>query len=167
MTVGGVYTASLIVKSDDPINPRIVVPVTMTVVAPIYSLEVSADQAGSGEPGEVVTYTVTVTNTSVYPSDSFTVTLGASAYGTGLGAGEDPMILIGPLSPGESANFVVTVHIPTDALDGDHDTVQITVTSVGDPTRTVITNVTTNVYVVIIPPTNNPIYLPLIWKLYP
>jgi Kelch motif len=167
MTVGGVYTASLIVNSDDPFNPRIVVHVTMTVVAPVYSLEVSADQVGSGEPGEIVTYTVTITNTSVFPSDSFTATLGASAYDTGLGAGEDPWIIVGPLAPGESAAFVVTVHIPAEALDGDHDTVQITVASIGDPTKTVITNVTTNVYVVIVPPTNYPVYLPLIWKLYP
>jgi hypothetical protein len=167
MTVGGVYTASLILQSDDPINSRTVVSVTMNVVAPVYSLEVSADQVGSGEPGDIVTYTVTVTNTSEYPSDTYTVTLGASAYDTGLGAGEDPMIVVGPLAPGASATFVVRVHIPESALDGDHDTVQITVTSAGDPAQNAITNLTTNVYVVIVPPTSFPVYLPLAWKVYP
>jgi len=63
---------------------------------------------------------------------------------------------------GGTATFVVTVVIPEDALDGAHDTVQITVTSVGDPTKTAITNVTTNVYVSIVN-----VYLPLVWKASP
>jgi hypothetical protein len=162
MTVGGVYTASLILNNDDPQNPEIAVPVTMNVVAPVYGVEVSADQVGSGEPGDVLTYTVTVTNTSNFATDSFTVTLGTYVYTTTLSTG-----VVGPLAMGESATFVVTVLIPEGALDGEHDTVQITVTSVGDPTKTAIVNVTTNVYVVIIPPTNFPVYLPLIWKVYP
>jgi Kelch motif len=160
MTVGGVYTASLNIKSDDPVNSKLVVPVTMNVVEPVYGVEVSADQTGSGEPGGVVTYTVTVTNTSNFAADTFTVTLGTHAYTTTVGTA-----VVGPVAMGESATFVVTVTIPADALDGDHDAVQITVTSAGDPTKTATTTVTTNV--VIPPPTNFPVYLPLIWKVYP
>jgi len=146
MTVGSVYTASLILRSDDPLNPRAVISVTMNVVEPAYGVEVSADQVGSGRPGEVVTYTVMITNTSNFTADSFTVTLGAYLYDTGLGVGEEPLIVVGPVAMGESATFLVTVRIPQAALDGDHDTVQITVASAGYPTKTAITNITTNVF---------------------
>jgi hypothetical protein len=132
----------------------------MNVVEPAYGVEVSADQVGSGEPGGVVTYTVTVTNTSNFAADSFNVTLGSHAYTTTLSTA-----LVGPVPMGGTATFVVTVVIPDDALDGDSDTVQITVTSVGDPTKSAITNVTTNV--VVVPPSILPVYLPLIWKVYP
>jgi hypothetical protein len=156
LTIGASYTATLNVKSNDPMHGRLAVPVTMNVVEPVYGVQVSADQTGSGEPGTVVTYTVTVTNTSNFAVDSFNVTLGTHAYTTTVSTA-----VVGPLAMGASATFVVTVHIPTTALDGDHDTVQITVTSVHDATKTALVTVTTNVFVVIIPPTNIPVYLPL------
>ena len=154
MTVGGVYTASLLIASNDPVNDEIRIPVTMTVVAPVYGVEVSGDQVGVGERGDVVTYTVTITNTSNFSTDSFTVTLGTHVYTTSLSTA-----VVGPLAMGESATFVVAVVIPESAMGGDHDTVQITVTSAGDPTKTAITNVTTNVFV-----PNFKIYLPLVVK---
>jgi uncharacterized repeat protein (TIGR01451 family) len=157
MTVGDVFTASLLIVSNDPVNGEIEVPVTMHVIAPVYGVEVSGDQTGSGEPGDVITYTVTVTNTSNFATDSFTVTLSGNAYVTSVSTN-----VVGPLAMGESATFVVTVTIPDDALDGEHDTVQITVTSVGDPDQTGIVNLTTNVFVLVQPPML--VYLPLIWK---
>ena len=105
------------------------------------------------------TYTVMITNTSNFASDSFNVTLGAHVYVTGLGASGETTIVVGPLAMGESATFAVTVHISADALDGDHDTAQIIVTSAGDPNETALTNLTTNVFV----PIFN-VYLPLIWR---
>jgi hypothetical protein len=107
----------------------------------------------------VYTYTVMITNTSNFASDSFNVTLGAHVYVTGLGASGETTIVVGPLAMGESATFQVMVHVPADALDGDHDTVQIIVTSAGDPNETALTNLTTNVFV----PIFN-VYLPLIWR---
>jgi uncharacterized repeat protein (TIGR01451 family) len=155
LTVGASYTATLNIKTGDPVNPRIAVPVTMHVVEPAYGVEVSADQTGAGTPGSVVTYTVTVTNTSNFSVDSFNVTLGTHAYSTTVSTD-----VVGPLAMGESATFVVTVLIPDTALAGDHDSVQITVTSVGDPTKTAILNVTTNVYVTILN-----VYLPVMTRI--
>jgi hypothetical protein len=85
MTVGDVYTASLLVKTSDSIHDEIVIPVTMNVVARAYSVDVSPDQVGSGEPEDVVTYNVTITNTSNFSTDSFNVTLGTYTFDTGLG----------------------------------------------------------------------------------
>jgi hypothetical protein len=55
-------------------------------------------------------------------------------YDTGLGLGEETTIMVGPLAMGESATFLVMVHVPAEARDGDHDTAQIMVASVGGPT---------------------------------
>jgi hypothetical protein len=162
MTVGGVYTGSLIVKTDDPMSPKIEIPVTMNVVEPVYGIEISADQSGDCPPGLVYTYTVMITNTSNFSTDSFTVTVGTHVYDTMLGAGGETSLVVGPLAMGDSVTFQVMVHVPADAHDGDHDTAQITVTSAGDPTETAITNLTTNV-VEVIPPMYY-INLPLIWK---
>ncbi len=166
MTVGGVYTATLLLSSDDPVNYTIEIPLTLTVLSPGYSLEVSADQVGRGEPGEVVTYTFTVTNNTPYVSDSYSISLGPSVYDTGLGEAEIPVIVLGPVPAGGSATFVVTVHIPLSALDGDHDSVQITVTSLSDSAQAATIQVTTNVFVIEPPPPEKAkrVYLPLAWK---
>ncbi len=159
MTVGEVYTTTLEIWNNDPVISlwAFYIPVTMTVVTPTYGVAVSADQTGSGKPGEVVTYTVSVTNLSNGPTDSFTVTMGAHVYATGLGEGEDPTIVVGPLAVGASATFVVTMHIPGEAAYGDQDTVVITITSASDPTRTATVSVTTNVHL-------PRVFLPAVWK---
>jgi len=64
MTVGGIYTGSLNIRSNDSVNPVIVVPVTMNVIAPVFGVEISADQVAVVNPADVLTYTVTVTNTA-------------------------------------------------------------------------------------------------------
>jgi hypothetical protein len=155
LTVGSSYTATLNIKTGDPVNPKVSVPVTMNVVDPAYGLEVQADLVGSGKPGDTVTYVVTVTNTSNFSADSFTVALGSYVYTTTLSSN-----LVGPLAMGESATFEVTVVIPLDAADGDHDTVQCTIASVGDPTQFVIASMTTNVFVPILN-----VYLPVMTRI--
>jgi secreted trypsin-like serine protease len=67
--------------------------------------------------------------------------------------------MVGPLAMGATATFVVTVHIPRFAQNGESDTVQITITSIGDPTKKAITSVTTNIHV-----STYYIYLPLVRK---
>jgi hypothetical protein len=126
---GSVYTATLIIKTDDPVNPKIVVPVTMNVVDLAYGVAISPDDSLTGVPGETVVYAVTITNMSNGPSDSFTVSLGAAAWTSVLDVSE-----VGPLATGESAVVHVSVTVPEDVVLPAHDIVQVTATSQGDPT---------------------------------
>jgi uncharacterized repeat protein (TIGR01451 family) len=116
------------------------VPVTLHVVEPAYGVAISGDQSLTGLPGETVTYTVVITNASNGPTDSFTVTLGASAWTSTLS--DD---VVGPLGVGESAAVEVMVEIPADAMVGDTDVVQVTATSQGDPGESASADLTTGV----------------------
>jgi uncharacterized repeat protein (TIGR01451 family) len=136
----GTYTATLKVKSDDPMTGTHNVPVTLHVVEPAYGVAISGDQSLTGLPGETVTYTVVITNASNGPTDSFTVTLGASAWTSTLS--DD---VVGPLGVGESAAVEVVVEIPADALVGDADVVSVTATSQGDPGESASADLTTEV----------------------
>jgi uncharacterized membrane protein len=156
--VGTAYTATLVVKSDDPMHPKVMVPVTMNVVEPVYGMEVSADQEGDCPPGLAITYTVMVTNTSNFSTDSFTVTVYSAGYTTTV-----TTEMLGPLDMGESATFQVVVHVPAEAQEGDHDTAQVMVTSVGDPAEMAMVNITTNV--IVIPPPMYIIYMPVISRI--
>ena len=81
--------------------------------------------AQQGHPGEVLTYTLVVSNIGDF-EDSYTVTISAT-WGT------ITPIDIGPLLPGEVTTMLVTVQIPPDANHGDWDFAQITLTSQADP----------------------------------
>ncbi|NJN54581.1 MAG: hypothetical protein HC804_07380 [Anaerolineae bacterium] len=60
----GVYTGTLCINSNDPVTPLVTVPLTLTVVAQSFGVEVSTQDADlSGAPGTTVMYTVWVTNT--------------------------------------------------------------------------------------------------------
>ncbi len=103
----------------------------------------------SGDPGTVVTYTLTVTNMGNV-DDTFTVTLGSNSFSTN--APTD----VGPLGAGSSTTFNVVVAIPAGAVEGMTDTVNVTVTSQGNPLMTAGAALTTLV--------NRRLYLPLITK---
>ena len=134
--------------------PKLSVPVTMNVVEPMYGMIVSTDQEGDCPPDLSITYTVMVTNTSNFSTDSFTITVGTANYTTTVSTD-----MLGPLDMGESATFQVVVFVPAEAQEGDHDTAEIMVYSVGDPTEMAMTHITTNV--IVIPPTMYYIYLPV------
>ncbi len=138
MTVGSVFTASLAIETDDPMFPKINVPVTMTVVSPRYGLAISPDNSLTGAPGETVTYDVVITNESNGPPDSFSLSLSASQWMTVLDVEQ-----VGPLAPGESATVHVSVTVPLDVVLPDHDTVQVTATSQGDPAVSATASLTT------------------------
>ena len=78
-----------------------------------------------GHPGEVLTYTLLVSNIGDFV-DSYTVTISAT-WGT------VTPINVGPLLPGEDEEMLVTVEIPQGALHGDWDFAIITLTSQADP----------------------------------
>jgi carboxypeptidase T len=94
-------------------NCAMTVPVTSTLLTNVISytagLAVSPlNQAGSGDPGTPVTYTLSVTNTGEYP-DSIYPTLVEAAWQTSFPDS------IGPLASGGSASLVVTVTVPAEA----------------------------------------------------
>jgi len=95
---------------------------------------VSASQ--SGRPGELVTYTLTVTNTS-NTADTFTVTVSGNTWPTSAPA------TVGPVAAGASATFQVVVTIPTGVTGADTDTATVTVTSQTDNSKTAQATLTT------------------------
>ncbi len=125
----------------------------VTVVGYGVMVAPSAD-VQSGDPGTTVTYTLQVTNAG-NTTDMFSVTVGGNTWDTAA----DPTT-VGPLAAGESANVVVTVNIPTSAVGGDTDSATITITSRGDPTKSVSVTLTTLTMAEI--PVGWDIYLPLI-----
>jgi hypothetical protein len=83
----------------------------------------------SGAPGTTVTYTLSVTNTGTC-GDTFDVMSSGNTWPV------NTPVEVGPLAPGESADFDVTVDIPPEANDGDSDVVTITLGSQIDPATT-------------------------------
>ncbi|HOT91088.1 MAG TPA: S8 family serine peptidase [Anaerolineae bacterium] len=81
-----------------------------------------------GLPGQTLSATFSITNTGT-ATDRFTVTLTGAHWLTT--APES----VGPLPAGMSATLPVTVTIPAAALCDASDTVTLTATSAGDPTR--------------------------------
>jgi len=121
----GSYKAILSVKTDDPINPKVSIPVTMTVVAPSYGVALTPEtNALSASPGDTVTYTLHVTNTGNLPN-TFTI-----AY-SGNGWDVDLPVEVVTLDAGESTDVIVHVMIPAGTLPGSHDDVNITITGAG------------------------------------
>ena len=148
----GVYTATLKIKTDDPVGGLIEVPVTMNVVQ--YGIQLKADAiAKSGLVGDIVTYNVTITNTSLGASDSFDLSLlPGYVFPSALSTTSTP-----DLAPGESATVQVMVTIPEGALGGDKDMVTLKVTSHNNPTNTAEITFTTTVL-------SKYIFLPFIGK---
>jgi hypothetical protein len=108
--------------------------------------------AQSGEPGEVVSYTLTISNTGNV-SDTFAIALGGHEW-----AVEAPTSLT--LGATESAMFAISVTVPLTAVHALSDTLTLTVTSAGDEMVSA-TSVLTTTAVVPIPP-EKLLYLPAI-----
>jgi hypothetical protein len=139
----GEYTATLIVVHNDPTMEAINIPVTMHIVVPEYGFELIPEfDALSGDPGETVEYTLTLTNTGNVP-DTFEITFEGNDWDVYL-----PETSF-TLNPGASTAVSIHVDIPEDALAGDYDAVIVTATSQGDENLTASSTLTT---------TANPVY---------
>ncbi|MBN1584736.1 MAG: carboxypeptidase regulatory-like domain-containing protein, partial [Anaerolineae bacterium] len=110
----GEYYATIIVQTNDPLAPRLQVPVTMTVSS--YGVEwIPSIDARSGDPNTTVTYDLQITNTGL-TTDTFELDLASSVW---------PVTMppqVGPLAAGASASVQVHVTVPALAAGGATDT---------------------------------------------
>ena len=108
-----------------------------TVNILFHAVELSPEElSSSGDPGETVEYSLTLTNTG-NAADEFTVEAGESEW---------EVLLIETefeLQASESAQVFVHVDVPLDALAGDQDMVVITAISAGDGSETASSMLTT------------------------
>ncbi len=154
LTQTGTYTAELRIDGtfENNVDPLTVI---MHVVEPEYGLAMSGDMAASGEPGEMVMYTMTITNTGNV-EDTFDLTAAGHTWTTTL---SDSSITLGA---GESGTVMVHVTIPASAGDGDEDTTTVTATSTHDAGATASADMTTTA---VIPPLPTyTIFMPILLK---
>jgi uncharacterized membrane protein len=117
----------MFINSNDPLQPLVSIPVTLTVLGTQAGVEITPAEASlSGSPGETVVYTFTLTNLGTL-SDSFSLEE-SSIWTTTLSADTT-----GELGPGESFTFLASVTIPPEAQDGAQDVALLTATSANDP----------------------------------
>jgi uncharacterized membrane protein len=100
-----------------------------------------------GMPGETVTYTLHVTNTSPV-SNTINLALSGNTWTAQLSAAA-----VGPLAPGQGSAFTVSVAVPADAPGGASDVTTVTASSQSPgifPVTATLTT-TTNAYQVRMP----------------
>ncbi|MCC7431713.1 T9SS type A sorting domain-containing protein, partial [bacterium] len=88
---------------------------------------------GNGYPGDTVTYPYVIKNKGLN-ADSYNLAVSGNTYPTAFWANGNPITVTGTIVPGDSLVLSVEVAIPQTATLGFVDAVNITVTSVGDPT---------------------------------
>lgn len=122
---------------------------TTTVRTPqVASVTIAPDNTGSGQPGELLTYQHTVTNTGDFATQ-FTLT---AVSDQGWSVMVTPALL--DLDAGASAPVTVSVQIPPTASSGQVDATTVTVADVGLTAQDTAVNTTTviGVYGVLIGP---------------
>lgn len=131
-------TSTSVVTATSQGQPATTAAVTLTTtVAAVYGVQASASPAvRSGNPGAVVTHTLTVTN-SGNATDSFSVVL------TGTYPATANTSALAGLAKGASAPLTVTVDVPADAAAGASDPLTVTVISAGSPAARAAVVVTT------------------------
>ncbi|RIK34117.1 MAG: hypothetical protein DCC55_33690 [Chloroflexi bacterium] len=93
---------------------------------PVAGVTLNAStSAATAEAGTVVEYRLTVTNTGS-ATDSFVVTV-TSGWSATLSTGR-----VGPLAPGASSEFSVTVTVPAEAADGESNVATVSAVSQAD-----------------------------------
>ena len=122
---GLVHVAELTALSSNPAIQATAVNTTTVLIQPDVTLE--PDNAQLANPGELVVYQHTLTNSGNVP-DTFTLTA-ASSQGWAVNLGLSSVTL----PAGESASVVLTVTVPLAAAPGVHDVTTVTATSTIDP----------------------------------
>ncbi len=121
---------------DDPARSASSV-LTTTAFLPVYGAALSPPTAAqSGGAGELVIYTLRLTNTGNL-SDSFALGAAGAAWTTTLPS------QAGPLPPGVGEALLVMVRIPAAARDGERDMVTVTAVSSEEPSSSASSLLTT------------------------
>ncbi|MBE0411260.1 MAG: hypothetical protein IBX69_16180, partial [Anaerolineales bacterium] len=136
----GEYHATLRINNDTPYG-RVDVPVTMIVVEfANYGVDlVPAEVNQTGEAGETVEYSLTLTNSGDV-TDTFDVTYAGNLWDVHLSQSSFT------LNPDESAEVFVHVTIPAGALPADVDTAVVSATSQTDGDVSASSTLTTTVF---------------------
>lgn len=107
-----------------------------TAELPVYGVTLSPAASLSGQPGETVQYSLTITNSGTV-ADSYSLTIGDNSWPTVLSA---PTVTV---PTGGSVQFGVSVTIPSGARATEADTVTVTATSQGDGSKRATSTLTT------------------------
>jgi uncharacterized membrane protein len=121
---------SFILRASSNHDPSQQDEIEFTTLVYSYGVLLSGDDSYAGIPGEILTYTLAVTNISSGWLDIFDLTLLPDSFPV-----EVDIDLVGPLAPGASAEIHVTVEIPESALPGEADSAEIKATSQGDSSQ--------------------------------
>lgn len=121
-------------------SPSTTAQVSFTSTAlPVYGVQAAiAPVAQTGLPGELLTYTLWVTNTGNI-TDTFDTAVTADFPVSGL------PFEIGAIAPGDVVTRTLQVLLPSNALAGDSDTAQIVLTSQAAPQQTAEVEMTSSV----------------------
>ncbi|MBC7227431.1 MAG: S8 family serine peptidase [Thermoflexales bacterium] len=137
----GIYTVVLTAT-----NPCNVAVASQQIQVENYALALTPDAAAkSGDPGQIVTYTLYLTNTGTLP-DAFRLTKGTTTWATTLST--DTV----SLAAGAMAEVKVYVTVPANAAGGAQASVRVTAQSQNDPrvpaasASVVLTTTANNVY---------------------
>jgi hypothetical protein len=132
------------------------------VAANDTGVELSPGYPQAATPGQIVTYTHTLTNTGT-TTDTFTLDVSSSqGWPVSLLSETGPLSLPLQLDAGLTTTFMISLSVPTAAISGTVDLAVITATSQTSPTLSISETDTTTV--------NNAIwyvYLPLVLKRWP
>ncbi len=132
----GTYSTTLGLSDNTPYGDQIIPVVLHVVDTADYGVEIApATAAGSGEPGETVLYTLTITNTGTV-IDSFDI----AAFGNVWSVDHPASVVV---NAGQAVDVTIAVMIPAGAAHMAADTATITVTSQGDPTQSMNMTITT------------------------
>ncbi len=109
----------------------------LTTTAGSFAVSMTpASSRHSGDPGTVVTHTVTITNQGTI-TDSFALVKTGQIWQTTMPA------TVGPLAPGEAAAVTISVLIPTATAAGSTSTALLTATSLADGDQTAAAQIET------------------------
>ena len=132
----GTYSTTIGLSDDTPYGDQIIPVVLHVVETADYGVEIAPTAAASsGEPGETMLYTLTITNTGTV-IDSFDIAAAGNAWGM-----DHPASVV--VNAGQAVDVTIAVMIPASAAHMESDMATITVTSQGDPTQSMSMTLTT------------------------